>query len=114
MSARELAGILGEGEEEGSTSEDHVVIDIRDAMKYSKGHIPGAIHVPADELSDRVRGGELESLRGSTIYVICATGSAAPQAAVRLNRVFNFESVISIKGGMLTWLAAGHPTQCGA
>jgi rhodanese-related sulfurtransferase len=31
-----------------------VVVDVRSEEEYAAGHIPGALHIPADELRSRV------------------------------------------------------------
>jgi rhodanese-related sulfurtransferase len=30
------------------------VIDVRDAVEYGAGHIPGALHIPGDQLPERL------------------------------------------------------------
>lgn len=31
-----------------------VVIDVRDDDEYAAGHVPGALHIPADEVEERL------------------------------------------------------------
>jgi rhodanese-related sulfurtransferase len=42
------------------------VIDVRDAEEYATGHVPGAIHIPADELPRRL--GEIPRDRPVVTY----------------------------------------------
>ena len=80
---------------------DLTVLDVRSAEEFSQGHIAGSRNISLDRLSDAVRAGELDS---STRYaVICARGRRSAQASVRLTRVFKFEKVVNIQGGMLEW-----------
>jgi rhodanese-related sulfurtransferase len=50
---------------------DFVLLDSRDAKSFEKGHIPGALSFPLDELEKRV--GELERGREYVTYCWNAT-----------------------------------------
>jgi len=47
-----------------------VLVDVRTAEEYAAGHIPGSVHIPVDELRDRL--GELP--RDKEIWVYCQVG----------------------------------------
>ena len=53
-----------------------VVLDVRTHEEYAKGHVPGAIHIPVDELEKRV--GELPT--DSPILILCRSGRRAAAA----------------------------------
>lgn len=47
-----------------------ILLDVRTPGEYGRGHIPGFVNIPVDELRDRA--GELE--KGKPVYVICQSG----------------------------------------
>ena len=101
MSVEELASDMQTG------NADLTVLDVRSAEEYSQGHIAGSRNISIDRLSDAVRAGELDS--STQFAVICARGGRSSQASVRLTKVFKFEKVVNIRGGMLEWEAKGLP-----
>ncbi|WP_270168223.1 FAD-dependent oxidoreductase [Paenibacillus sp. SYP-B4298] len=50
--------------------EDAVLLDVRTDTEYAAGHLEGALHIPVDELRDRM--GELDASK--ELYVYCAVG----------------------------------------
>lgn len=58
------------------------VIDVRTAEEYDEAHIPGAVLIPENELSERVV--EEFPNRDAPIIVYCMSGSRAWEAAHRL------------------------------
>ncbi len=50
--------------------EDCIILDVRNAPEVQNGRIDGSIHIPLDQLRDRL--GELE--RGKELYVHCQSG----------------------------------------
>ncbi|MBN2909579.1 rhodanese-like domain-containing protein [Polycladomyces sp. WAk] len=73
------------------------VLDVRKAEEWTKGHIPGAIHIPLDELPLRL--GELDPNR--EWIVVCRSGNRSAKACAYLaERGFR---VRNMRGGMLAW-----------
>ncbi|EIE22515.1 hypothetical protein COCSUDRAFT_83472, partial [Coccomyxa subellipsoidea C-169] len=85
------------------------VLDVRTPQEYNAGHVPQALNIALDGLSDAVRNGCLESVKARTIAVICASGGRSAQATVRLSRVFGFSDVVNVVGGTSKWIEAGYP-----
>ncbi|MBA3235567.1 MAG: MBL fold metallo-hydrolase [Chloroflexi bacterium] len=85
------------------------VIDVRQASEFEAGHVPGAIHIGAGELPERLD----ELPRDRPIATLCASGYRA-SVAVSLLRAANFEQVASVRGGVSDWEAAGLPLEYGA
>ncbi len=79
------------------------LVDVRYDDEWQAGHIEGAIHVPEDDLEDRVR--ELD--RGRPVVTVCRAGSRSADAAEWL-RGQGFDAD-SLEGGMLAWKWAGLP-----
>ncbi len=85
------------------------VIDVRQASEFEAGHVPGAIHIGAGDLPER-----LDDLpRDRPIATLCASGYRA-SVAVSLLRAADFKQVASVRGGVPDWEAAGLPLEYGA
>jgi NADPH-dependent 2,4-dienoyl-CoA reductase/sulfur reductase-like enzyme/rhodanese-related sulfurtransferase len=79
-----------------------LVLDVRTAKEWERGHLRGALHVPLDEL--RERGEELP--RGRRIAVHCRSGFRA-HLALRTLRALGFEDVVNVTGGSVSMQAEG-------
>lgn len=85
-----------------------LVIDVRQPAEYARGHVPGALHVAAGSLPDRLD----ELPRDRPIATICASGYRASVAASLL-RAAGFEEVDWVANGLPAWQARGHPIETG-
>ena len=59
----------------------------------------------------QVRQGALDATEGKQIAVVCAAGIRSAQAAVRLSRVFKFQHVKNVSGGMNEWTQKAYPVE---
>ena len=89
-------------------SEPPLVLDVRQADEYAAAHVPGARHLMAGDLPDRLA----ELPRDRAIATICASGYRASVAASLLRQA-GFEDVAWVEGGLPTWQAAGLPVEVG-
>jgi len=88
-------------------SDGPVVLDVRDEDEFKSGHIPGSLHIPYGELTDRL--GELP--RDRAIATICSGGKRSGLAASILQRE-GFDRVVHVAhGGVGTWRAAGREVE---
>lgn len=78
-------------------ADSYTLIDVRDEMSYAYGHLPGAIHIPLEQLEN-----SLSELRGSKVVAYCKRGEASVRA-VKLLRDNGIEAY-SLKGGYIAWL----------
>ena len=74
-----------------------VLLDVRGPGEWKQGHLAGAIHVPVDELRDRLN----EVPKGREILVICRSGFRGHIAA-RILRAAGYQQVSNLTGGMLS------------
>jgi rhodanese-related sulfurtransferase len=88
--------------------EDAVVIDLRDAPSFAKGHILGARNVPLADLARRAS--ELEKVKAKPVIVHCENGNRSGSAAAVL-RKHGFSRVHTLAGGYAAWQQAGLPVQ---
>lgn len=83
-----------------------LVLDVRQTTEYDAGHIPGAVHLFAGNLSDRL--GELP--RDRPIATVCASGYRSSVAASLL-RAAGFTDVSWVADGVPAWEARGLPVE---
>jgi rhodanese-related sulfurtransferase len=88
--------------------DDAVVIDVRPAADYAKGHILGAKNVPLPELEKRL--GELEKHKAKPVILHCGDGNRAGNG-VALLRKGGFANVVNLTGGYAAWQQAGLPVE---
>ncbi len=78
-------------------AEGALLLDVRTEDEYLRGHVPGALNLPVDEI--RERADELELAR--TIVVICQVGQRG-HTATRLLNELGFDAR-NLDGGYRTW-----------
>ncbi len=81
--------------------EGAVVLDVRTAAEVEQGKIPGALHIPLDNLRERL--GELP--RDRKIVVYCGVGLRS-YIACRILKAAGFAGVYNMSGGWRTYRAA--------
>jgi len=92
------------------------LIDVRTPAEYRAGHAAGALLLPLDQLDPgrlEERTGQPELGRERPLYLTCASGRRALQAAERLVEA-GLPNVAVIDGGTQAWERAGLPMRrCG-
>ena len=89
---------------------DAVVIDIRGADAFARGHIVNAKNIPQDELDGKID--QLQKYKAVPIVAVCDSGITTTRVVDTL-RKSGFESVFGLKGGMSGWGQAGLPVVTG-
>lgn len=84
-----------------------IVIDVRRADEYERGHVPGAVLIPLDQLGSRWE----EVPGGTEVLVICQTGARSARAVQALNGAGR--TTMNVAGGTTAWIEAGHPVVTG-
>lgn len=93
MNPTELAGC----------GEDVQIVDVRYPNEWEAGRIEGAVHIPLDDLDDRLE----EMDRSRRVVTVCRSGNRSANAAeVLAAEGFRAEN---LDGGMDAWAAAGLP-----
>lgn len=92
------------------------LIDVRTPAEYRSGHAEGALLLPLEELDPgqlAERTGQPDVGRERTLYITCASGLRALQAAERLAET-GLRNIAVIEGGTQAWERAGLPMlRCG-
>jgi rhodanese-related sulfurtransferase len=87
------------------------LIDARDAVQYSREHIPGAINLPYVE----IRVGGLLPPRDRRIVVYCSSETCPiSQYAYEALDQLGYEEIYDMRAGLQGWKDAGFPTVIGA
>ncbi len=91
-----------------------VFVDVRPSTDFAKGHIPGAMNIPADELDKRWQ--TLPKGRTVVLYEsgnspgdVCAQSKAAGR--ILFNHGLNFDLVKVYKDGLAGWEKSGLPVE---
>ncbi len=83
------------------------ILDVRQADEYDEAHVPGAVLVPLNELTERVD----EVPTGDPLAVICKSGARSLRACEFL-MAQGFE-VANVSGGTMAWIEQGHAVATG-
>nr|WP_251978005.1 MULTISPECIES: thiosulfate sulfurtransferase GlpE [unclassified Salinicola] len=79
------------------------LVDIRDPLSYSQGHIPGSRHLDNSNVAELVE----KTASDTPLVVVCYHGHSSQQAAAWLSAQ-GFDEVYSLDGGFVDW-AHRHP-----
>jgi rhodanese-related sulfurtransferase len=85
-----------------------VILDVRSALEFSAGHLPGAVHLPF--WSALFRAGRIAARRDDPVVVYCGHGPRARMAA-RALRLRGFRDVRLLWGHLAGWRDAGLPLE---
>lgn len=85
---------------------DALIVDLRPANDFKRGHLLHAISVPVAKLDERVS--DLGKDKSRPLVLYCALGSVATQAATKLKKL-GFAEPYPLKGGINGWIGASLP-----
>lgn len=86
--------------------QEALIVDIRSAEEFSKGHITAAKNIQLSKLNNQLS--ELEKWKNKPIIVVCNAGIQANGASTLLTKQ-GFEQVYKLQGGMQSWLSDSLP-----
>ena len=86
--------------------EDALVVDLRPAAEFEKGHIPGSKNVQMAQFDPENK--QLAPARALPVVLVCKAGESAVGAAKRLRKA-GFGNVSLLEGGIQAWQAADLP-----
>lgn len=89
-----------------NNNSDALVLDLRTAADYKKGHIKGSKSAPLNELSGSVN--SFSSYKDKPVLVYCNSGNTATRALNILKKA-GFEQVNNLEGGVAAWREANMP-----
>lgn len=80
------------------TETEYVILDVRTPEEYNEGHIPDAINIPVETITEQPA--ELDDTE-QLIFVYCRSGNRSKQASEKLVEL-GFSNIVEI-GGLNTW-----------
>ncbi len=84
-------------------SGDAVLVDVREPDEVSAVSVPGALHIPLDQVTARLS----QIPKNQEIYFLCRSGSRSRMAC---EQVFSLmPQAKSVEGGILAWEKLGGP-----
>jgi rhodanese-related sulfurtransferase len=83
-----------------------VIVDLRSAADFKKGHLLNAINLPLPKLEERA--GDLGKDKNRPVLLYCALGSSSGEAAARLRKL-GFAEAYPIRGGISAWMQSNLP-----
>ena len=84
------------------------IVDVRRVDEWVTGHAAGAIHIPIDDLLDRVD----ELPEGKKLLFICAAGVRSGLACeMAASMGFDLETLYNVDDGTPAWIEHGLPTE---
>ncbi|MFC5429499.1 rhodanese-like domain-containing protein [Paraburkholderia sp.] len=83
-----------------------VVIDLRSADDFAKGHLPSARQIAFGELEAKV--GQFVKNKSNPVLLVCQTGQQSHKA-LRVVKDAGFAEVHVLDGGVNAWQQAGMP-----
>ena len=83
-----------------------LVIDLRPAADFDKGHIAGAKNVQMSQFDPENK--QLAPAKALPVVLVCKVGESANTAAKRLRKA-GFSNVSVLEGGVQAWQAADLP-----
>jgi rhodanese-related sulfurtransferase len=86
--------------------ENALVLDVRNADEFAKGHITDARNIPLAELESRL--GELFKFKDKALLVNCQGGVRSASACAVLKKG-GFNKVYNLEGGVNAWVQAKLP-----
>ena len=89
-------------------SDGAVVLDVRSAEEYAKGHVPGALNIDINAPGFASKVSDFD--KSKPILVNCHAGSRGAIAAAELGKL-GFKTVCNLEGGLGAWEKAGHKAE---
>ncbi len=81
---------------------------MRSEKEYAEGHIPGAVNIPHDQLSDRLS--EIDAAKTDEIVVHCKSGYRAGIAEKVLIEA-GYSNLRGLDGHMNAWQSGEYPIE---
>ncbi|MEU4838853.1 rhodanese-like domain-containing protein [Nocardia testacea] len=98
LSAPEAIAAVGDGA---------LIVDVRRQFEWKRTHIPGAVHLPLEQLTTGY-----EQLPDDRLLITFCTGGLRSYGAANLLIEYGFEAK-NMSGGLVEWRAAGGSLEPG-
>jgi rhodanese-related sulfurtransferase len=78
-----------------------MLLDVRTDAEWADGRIEGSVHIPLNQLIERV------DEVSDKVICICAAGARSAQATAYLNSIGR--EAVNLEGGLYAWAAEARP-----
>ena len=89
------------------SEQNAVIIDVRENDEWNAGHIDNAIHIPLNDIQNRLK--ELAKYQNQPVITQCRSGTRSARAADILAKS-GFSNVLNMEGGLNAWQKANLKT----
>ena len=89
-------------------SDAYAVVDLRTLAEYNQAHILEAVHIPSEELPDRIA--DLDGNKTIVFYDLSPNDTASLAAAMYLYDL-GYSKVVVLDGGLQRWYSEGYPVE---
>jgi rhodanese-related sulfurtransferase len=87
----------------GKITDGWMLLDVRTDGEWAEGRIPGAVHIPMDQLMSRM------DEVADRVVCVCAVGARSGRVAEYLNA--QGHEAVNLDGGLYAWADAGLPVE---
>jgi rhodanese-related sulfurtransferase len=91
------------GEVAARVTDGWMLLDVRTDEEWADGRIAGSVHIPMDELMQRLD--EVDS----RVVCVCAVGARSARVAQFLNA--QGREAVNLDGGLYAWASSGLPIE---
>src|SRR5207237_1533919 len=85
-----------------------LVLDVRSAEEFAKGHVPGALNIDINAPGFAEKVSKFD--KSKPILVNCHAGSRGAIASAELAKL-GFKTVCNLEGGLQAWEKTGHQSE---
>ena len=86
--------------------EKAIVVDVREAEEYVKGHITNAKNIPLAQLDERLP--QVAKNKALPVILVCESGPRAVRAEAQAKKL-GYDNAQALAGGMKAWRSASLP-----
>jgi rhodanese-related sulfurtransferase len=87
---------------------NNIILDVRTASEFERGHIPGAINLDYNSAEFAKKLAELD--KNKTYLVHCAAGVRSAKACALMEKS-EFKQMVNLEPGFRAWEKAGKPVE---
>ncbi|EOU1110410.1 rhodanese-like domain-containing protein [Clostridium perfringens] len=77
-----------------------LILDVRDADEFAKGHLKNAIQIPVKELKENLN--DIEKFKDELVLVYCRSGKKSAEA-INILKENGFKNLVHMKDGISKW-----------
>ena len=77
-----------------------LILDVRDADEFAKGHLKNAIQIPVNELKENLN--DIEKFKDELVLVYCRSGKKSAEA-INILKENGFKNLVHMKDGISKW-----------